>query len=70
MNLAKWLIIGGIGLIAIGILIWAGFPLGKLPGDIHIKSERSEVYIPLTTFILISILLTLIVNFIAYLMRK
>ena len=37
------------------------FPfLGRLPGDIHVKSERFDFYFPLTTCLVISLLLTLI----------
>ena len=63
-NLGKVLIIFGVVLvISGGILLLAGtqFPfLGKLPGDIHVKGERFEFYFPLTTCLIISLLLTLI----------
>lgn len=61
MNIAKWLIIGGGFLIALGIIIWLfGIPIGKLPGDIHYKSDKVQVYFPLGTCIFISILLSLL----------
>ncbi|NLJ55763.1 MAG: DUF2905 domain-containing protein [Firmicutes bacterium] len=37
--------------------------LGRLPGDILIKRENLTVYIPFTTMLLLSIILTLIFNF-------
>ncbi|HOV22072.1 MAG TPA: DUF2905 domain-containing protein, partial [bacterium] len=40
------------------------FPLGKLPGDIIIKKENFVFYFPITTGILISIILTLIFSII------
>jgi len=60
------LIIGfGIVLIIVGtILILAeksGF-LGRLPGDIHIKRDGWSLWIPITTCIIISIVLTIILN--------
>jgi hypothetical protein len=62
-SISKWLIIGGIVLIALGVIVWlftkAGIPLGKLPGDIHYKSGKVQVYFPLATSIFISILLSL-----------
>lgn len=36
---------------------------GKLPGDIYIENANSRVFIPITSMILISLLLTLIANF-------
>ncbi len=65
----KVLIIIGLVIAAVGILLvlapkvpW----LGKLPGDILIKKENFRFYFPVTTCIIISILLTLIF----YLFRK
>ena len=58
----KFLIITGIVLIILGIIITAGktLPLGKLPGDIHIKKEGFSFYFPITTSIIISVILTII----------
>ena len=57
------LIVLGIILIVIGLaLLFADkipFP-GKLPGDIYIKKERFSFYFPITTSIIISIILTII----------
>jgi len=64
MNLGKILIIFGIFLVIIGgVLLFAGrhFPfLGKLPGDIHVKGERFEFYFPVTTCLIVSLVLTLV----------
>jgi len=57
----KMLILLGIFIIAIGFLLWMGDKIpwvGKLPGDIIIKKEKFSFYFPLTTCILISIILT------------
>lgn len=70
MTLAQWLIIFGIALIAIGSIIWLGFPFGKLPGDFSIKGEKTQVYFPLATSIVISLVLTIILNLIFWLIRK
>lgn len=64
-QLGKLLIIAGIILVVIGVLfLFAGrIPfLGKLPGDIHIKKDNYSVYIPIATMLIISILLTIILN--------
>ncbi len=64
--MARILII--IGCVCIGIgLVWHYAPwllnwFGKLPGDIHIESERSKVFIPITSMIIISIVATLLIN--------
>lgn len=61
--MAKVLIIIGICFIVAG-LIWhfsgGNIPLGRLPGDIHIKKESTQIFIPVTTSILISIIFSLI----------
>ena len=60
------LLLVGVGaLLAVaGLLIyWGGFSwFGRLPGDIRYESESARVYIPITSMILISILLTLLLN--------
>ena len=61
--LGKMLIIFGIVIIAIGLLLVLGekIPwLGKLPGDILVKRDEFSFYFPITTCILISIILSLL----------
>lgn len=60
--MAKWLIILGIIFILIG-LIWpwlSRLGLGHLPGDIHVKRDGFDFYFPLTTSILVSLILSLL----------
>lgn len=64
-SLGKMLILFGVVLALLGgLLLVAGkIPfLGRLPGDIVIRRENWSVYFPLTTSILISILLTLLLS--------
>ena len=58
----KTLIIIGIIIIAIGLLwpIITKMPFGKLPGDIAIKKEGFQLYFPITTMIVISIVLSIL----------
>jgi Protein of unknown function (DUF2905) len=59
---ARWLIILGLVLVLTGPL-WpwlAKLGLGRLPGDIVIERENLRLYLPLTTSLLISVLLSLI----------
>jgi uncharacterized membrane protein len=62
----KWIIIIGILIIIVGILIYFFHDklnwLGKLPGDIRIEKENFRFYFPITTMIIISIVLTLLIN--------
>lgn len=60
--MARWLIILGVALIVAGLLWpWLGrLGLGRLPGDIVIERENFRLYLPITTSILISIVLSLI----------
>jgi len=62
-KIATILIIAGLLLIVIGIFWSLGskfLPLGKLPGDISIKKENFSFYFPLTTSIIISVVLSLL----------
>lgn len=68
-ELGKTLIVIGLIIIVLGaILVFAGkVPwLGRLPGDITIKKENFTFYFPLAT----SILLSLLLSFILWLLRK
>jgi hypothetical protein len=63
--LASWpagLIILGVVLVVAGLLWpWLGkLGLGRLPGDIVIERENFRLYLPITTSILISIVLSLV----------
>jgi uncharacterized protein HemY len=58
----RTLIIIGIVILIVGLL-WPWLiklPIGKLPGDIIIDKPNFRLYIPITTMIIISLLLTLI----------
>lgn len=64
----KILIILGIILIIIG-LTWpwlSKIPLGRLPGDIVVNKPQIKIYFPITTMILLSVL----VSFLLWLFRR
>ena len=50
----------GLGIAGLGLLVMAGVPLGRLPGDFYVRRGSFSFYVPLATSILLSILLTLI----------
>ena len=58
--MGKLLVIVGLGIAALGLLIMVGLPLGRLPGDIVVRRGSFTFYLPITTSILISVLLTLV----------
>ncbi|MCW5923483.1 MAG: DUF2905 domain-containing protein [Saprospiraceae bacterium] len=61
----KILIGVGLALVAVGLLAWALQGrlnwLGRLPGDIRVEREHFRFYFPVTTLILLSLLLNLLV---------
>ena len=64
----KTLIILGIVILAVGLLWpWLGkLPIGRLPGDIIIDRPHLKIYIPITTMIVVS----LVVSIILWLIKK
>jgi len=73
-NIGRFLMIGGIVLFVIGGLVFLaskfGFPFGRLPGDIRIERDGFSFYFPLASSILISIILTILLNVIVRLFKK
>lgn len=65
-SFGKLMLIAGILIAAAGLLLLllGRLGLGRLPGDIFIQRENITFYFPLATMIIISIILTLIANFI------
>lgn len=63
VSLGKALVLLGILLAVAGVIFILGarIPwLGHLPGDIHIKRDNFTFYFPLTTCVLLSLILTLV----------
>jgi hypothetical protein len=52
------LVVGVVLHFAPGILSW----FGRLPGDIRIEGERGRFFFPVTSMIVVSVLLTLLIN--------
>lgn len=63
-ELGRVLLVIGIVLVVVGALAMAGvrLPFGRLPGDIAIEGERGGFYFPIVTMLVISIVLTVLVN--------
>ena len=60
--MAKWLITVGVVLVAVGVLwpLLVKLGLGSLPGDIRIERKGFTFYFPITTGILVSLLISLL----------
>ena len=56
---ALLLVIGALLHFAPSSLNW----FGKLPGDIRIETEQGKIFIPITSMLIISVVLTLLLNF-------
>jgi hypothetical protein len=73
-SLGRWIFFVGLGLAALGGLMWLagriGLPLGRLPGDIRIEREGFSFYFPLATGIVISLVLTLLLNIVGRFLRR
>jgi hypothetical protein len=72
-ELGKMLVGFGIMLIVVGGGLWLasrmGIPLGRMPGDMAYRGKNVQVYFPLGTSILISIVLSVIFYLISHLRR-
>ncbi|ODS56478.1 MAG: hypothetical protein ABS36_06430 [Acidobacteria bacterium SCN 69-37] len=58
--MARLLILAGVVLVAVGLLVKAGVPFGRLPGDIVIRRGGATFYFPIVTCIVVSVVLSLI----------
>lgn len=71
---ARFIILTGVVLILIGGLVYLvgrlGLPLGRLPGDIRIEREGFTCFFPLATMILLSVLLTILLNVIVRFLNR
>jgi len=64
--MGRWFILTGLLLVGIGIILqyapWLLNWFGRLPGDIRYEGENSRIFIPITSSILISIILSILIN--------
>lgn len=66
-DVGRWLVYAGVGLVIVGGVVLAlgrVFDLGQLPGDVSYEGENIRIYAPLTTMIIVSIVLTILLNLI------
>ena len=60
--MGRSLVILGLVLAGIGLVVMAGVPLGRLPGDIIWRRGQTTIYLPIVTCLVISVVLTLILT--------
>ncbi len=60
--MGRVLVLVGLGIVGIGVLIMLGLPLGRLPGDVVLRRGNFAVYAPVSTCIVLSLLLTLLLT--------
>jgi hypothetical protein len=62
----KYILIAGVIIVAAGIIIYFFLDyfkwIGRLPGDFRIEKENFRFYFPLATMIILSLVITIIIN--------
>ncbi|MFW6107893.1 MAG: DUF2905 domain-containing protein [bacterium] len=73
-TVGKWIVAAGLVLVAVGGLVWLagrlGLPLGRLPGDIHVETDGRSLYVPITTCLVISVVFSLVMMLVRFLLRR
>jgi hypothetical protein len=72
-NLGKFLLIGAVALAIVGILlmVMGNIPFfGRLPGDIALRRNGSTFYFPIVTCLVLSVVLTILINVILWIFRR
>jgi len=62
--IGNWLIILGLFLVVAGVIAKTGVFgwFGQLPGDVHIKREGFQFFLPITSMLIVSVVLSLLVS--------
>jgi len=61
--MGRLLVFLGLGIAALGLLVLAGVPFGRLPGDFMVRRGGFSFYFPLATSVVVSLLLTIVLSF-------
>ena len=70
-GLGTLLIVVGVAIVLIGVLVSTGALswFGRLPGDVRFESGSTRVFIPITSMIVASVVLTVVINLVLRLFR-
>jgi len=60
LAVGRLLVGAGLVLVAVGLVVMLGVPIGRLPGDIVVRRGPGTFYFPIVTSIVVSVLLTLL----------
>lgn len=70
MPMSKLLIMIGSGIVALGLVLayapWLISWFGHLPGDIRIEDDKKFIFIPLTSMIVVSVVISLLLHLLSY----
>ncbi len=73
-SIGRLLLLSGAALFVLGLILIAagrvGFPFGRLPGDIVYRRDNVTVYAPLVSCLVASVVLTLLLNLVFWLIRR
>jgi hypothetical protein len=62
----RWLILAGLLLLVVGVVLQFAPGIlnwfGRLPGDIRVEGERGKFFFPITSMVIVSVVLTLLIN--------
>ncbi|MEO6582893.1 MAG: DUF2905 domain-containing protein [Ferruginibacter sp.] len=72
-NTTKYIILAGLFLVVAGLVLHF-FPnafkwFGRLPGDVRIEKENGHFYFPVVSMVLISVVVTILINVFRYLFK-
>ena len=64
--MGRWLILAGLLLLVVGVVLQFAPGIlnwfGRLPGDIRVEGERGKFFFPITSMVIVSVVLTLLIN--------
>lgn len=58
------LVVAGLAMAGVGLLVWSGGLswFGRLPGDLRLEGERTRVWFPIASMLVVSVVLSVVVN--------
>ncbi|HEV8281793.1 MAG TPA: DUF2905 domain-containing protein [Candidatus Limnocylindrales bacterium] len=72
-GIGRLLLLGGIvlGLLGVILILAPNLPfIGRLPGDIRIETDTVRIYLPLGTMLVVSLILTIVLNLVGGVGRR
>jgi hypothetical protein len=73
-SVGRLLLLSGAGLFVLGLVVIlagrVGFPFGRLPGDLIFQRDSITVYAPVVSCLVVSVVLTILLNLVFLLLRR